>query len=419
MLARTWFSKGQAIVVLSGAMACLCFGISAADLGDADLITTQVWYQPTLMSSVDEAAGTINSLRSSFTDWRGGTAENVFATRTHVDIHTNIHVTEQNSQWVPSWGGVVGPGGSYTPYSGGSMQTTQNERDEPADLSLVPGEIVGITLWSYPNLQRDYKFGFNLQFSRGNAQSVMAFRTPNVDVARRLADAFATLAAANFTDGHRFSPSLGIQAQTKDLPSQYSRLNWAQATGLVIDAVVDESPAAAAGLAHDDIVFEADGKPVTDAPSVSKIATDFLRDKPEGSLDLKVFRGGQTIPMQVALTNPNVGIEKLLPAQAPAPALAPTPIAPTAVHLGIAARNLTAAEAKKAGLASGVLVVGVDAGSLAQQMDLKAGDFLLEINGAKVADMSAMKQALSSGSVDVVKVWRKGKVLTLNGVSKM
>jgi len=50
---------------------------------------------------------------------------------------------------------------------------------------------------------------------------------------------------------------------------------------------------------------------------------------------------------------------------------------------------------------------------------LKAGDFLLEINGAKVADMSAMKQALSSGSVDVVKVWRKGKVLTLNGVSKM
>ena len=175
----------------------------------------------------------------------------------------------------------------------------------------------------------------------------------------------------------------------------------------------------AAGLTHDDIVYEADGKPVTDAPSVSKIASDFLGDKPEGRLDLKVFRGGQTIPVQVAITNPNIGIEKLLPVQvAPAPA-APVASAPAPLQLGVSARNLTAAEAKKAGLASGVLIVAVDAGSLAQQMELKSGDYLLEINGAKITDMDGMKQALTPGTLDVAKVWRKGKVLILNGVSKM
>ncbi|MGA7675931.1 MAG: PDZ domain-containing protein [Rhizomicrobium sp.] len=420
MLARKCVVQHWALVAVLGAAACLYFNSasSAADIGDSDLVMQQVYYQPTLMSSTDEAVSALNALHASYSDWRGGLPEGVFASRAHVDIHTNIHSTEENSQWVPSWGGIIGPGG-YTPYSGGSMQTTQEEKDDPADLTLVPGEIVGITLWSYPNLERDFKFGFDLQFSRGGTQGVMSFRTSNIDIARRLADAFATLAAANFTDGRRFNPSLGIRSQTKDLPSQYTRLNWTGSTGLLIDDVVDESPAKAAGLAHDDIVFEANGKPVIDASGLGKIGADFLGDKAEGRLDLKVFRGRQTIPLEVALTNPNVGIDKLLPTPVAVAPAAPVAGAAAPVKLGIAVRGLNAEETKKAGVASGILIVGVDAGSLAAQIGFKAGDYLLEINGVKLADKSAMVQALSSGAVDGAKVWRKGKVLLLSGVSKM
>ncbi len=417
MVAPVSFFDRGILRALVGVIAGVWFGsvAVAADLGDSDLATVQVWYQPTLMASVDEAAGTINALRTSFCDWRGGIPENVFATRAHVDIHTNIHSTEESSEWVPSWGGIITSHG-YTPYSGGSMQTTQNESDDPADISLVPGEISGVTLWSYPDLERDYKFGFDLQISNGNKQNVISFRTPNVDIAKRLADAFATLAAANFSDGRRFTPAIGFRAKTDDLASQYTRLNWTQGTELVIDAVVDDSPAASAGIAHDDIIFEADGKPVADVPGLVKIAGDLLGNKPDGRLDLKVFRGGQTVPLQVALTNPNIGIEKLLPAPVAAPAPAPVP---PVLHLGIAARNLTPEEAKKAKLNSGVLIVGVDTGSLAQQMGLQVGDYLLEINGSLVADMNTMKKLLTTDSVNVVKIWRKAKVLNLNGVNKL
>ena len=225
-------------------------------------------------------------------------------------------------QWTPSWGGVI-YGGGFTPFDSAPELSRQNGGNDPTDISLIPGEIVGITLWNYPNLKRDYKTGFDLQLSSGNMQSIISFRTWDIDVARRLANAFATLAAANYTDGRRFNPSLGIHVQTQDLPAQYSRLSWAQGTGLIIVAVLDDSPAAAAGLKHDDIIIEAGGKPVLNTLSIGQIAADFLGTKTEGTLDLKVYRGGQTIPVQVALKNPNNGIDKLLPTR-----VTPVPAAP-------------------------------------------------------------------------------------------
>jgi hypothetical protein len=386
----------------------------AADIGDRDLQTVQIYYQPTLMASIDEAIAVLNALHESYSDWRGGRPTSGIATKAHVDLHTNIHYTDTNSQWVPSWGGIIGPGGSYTPYMGGSTQTTQSERDEGADISVTPAQINQITLWNYPNLERDFKYGFDLQITGSDGKaSVKSFRTSTIDIAHRLADAFATLAAANFTDGSRFTPSWGVT--TKNVPGKFAKLGWTRNTGFVVDAVFAGSPAQAAGLAVDDVIFEASGQPVPDIDTLRKIGLKALNGKPSNQVPVKVFRGGQTLELTATLTDPNAGIEKLLPPPAVAPAPAAGPI-----HLGIAARALTPEEAKKAKRTAGVVIASVDKGSLAEQMAIQTGDILLSINGAPVPDMEALKKVLAAGGeVTTVTVLRAGKTLTLTGVSKM
>ena len=91
----------------------------------------------------------------------------------------------------------------------------------------------------------------------------------------------------------------------------------------------------------------------------------------------------------------------------------------TPPQFGISARNLSAEEKKMAAIDSGVYVGGVGADSPAAQMGVLGGDFLLEINGAKVADLDTAKKILSAAPVTSVKVWRKGKLLTLTSLTKM
>lgn len=391
-----------------------CTGGFAADIGDSDLQSIQLYYQPTLMASADEAIAALSLLHDSYCDWRGGRPSAVFATKSHVDMHTNIHTVEETTQWVPNWGGFIGPGGSYTPFMGGSNQTSQSEHDDGADITMAPAQILQISLWSYPNLERDFKYGFDLALKQSDGKVVvMSFRTSTIDIAHRLADAFATLAAANFTGDRRFMPSWGLHMDAKDLPAKFAKLGWTQPGGMLVDAILSDSPAQTAGLAANDIVVQVAGRPLADTDALGAMSLAALNGKPSGQVPIKVFRNGQTIDLTVPLVNPNTGLDKLLPVAA-----APPP--PLQIHLGVAARSLTPAEAKKAKRQDGVFIVGVDKGSLAEQMAIQAGDILLTINATKIPDMEALKKTLAAGGeISSVTVQRAGKVLTLNGVSKM
>lgn len=390
------------------------------DVNSPKLVQVPIYYQPELLPSVDDAIFTINALHTSFCDWRGGIVESAFVNKAGVDLTTNIHSTQQESQWVPNWGGIIGPGGSYTPYSGGSMQTTPSESDSRAHLAVIPGDIQSINLWSYPRLDRDFKFGFDLQLVTKGVPSTISFRTPDPQSARRLANAFSTLACANFTDGRRYTPFAGIVVQSKDLPSQLLRLGWTgDAAVLLVDSAMEGSPGAAAGLQHDDILSEIAGKRVTDAKEFGNQAFNLLGGNAEGRFDLKVFRNGQVLTVPIALKNPNVGIEKLLPSAPSAAVPSPATAGASPAHLGISARNLTAEEAARAGSPSGVCILSVEPGSLGAEIGLKPGDYLVELNSKPVADTRALKQVLGATPVDTAKVWRSDKMVTLSGVAHL
>jgi len=83
---------------------------------------------------------------------------------------------------------------------------------------------------------------------------------------------------------------------------------------------------------------------------------------------------------------------------------------------GISARDLTTAEAEAAGLHSGVFIASVNEGSAAAKLGLQAGDYLLEINGTKLANLAAMKPLLG-GEVTSAVVQRAGKSISLGSLS--
>jgi S1-C subfamily serine protease len=64
-------------------------------------------------------------------------------------------------------------------------------------------------------------------------------------------------------------------------------------------------------------------------------------------------------------------------------------------------------------------VTSVDSGSIAEQMGLKPGDYLVAINNRKVADLSGLKQLLSAvGIIQDLQIWRNGSIMVLGGVNK-
>jgi serine protease Do len=63
--------------------------------------------------------------------------------------------------------------------------------------------------------------------------------------------------------------------------------------------------------------------------------------------------------------------------------------------------------------AQGLVVVGVENGSLADTMGILAGDVILQVNGADVGDVQQFAQTVRSGAAKTFRVWRKGQTVEL------
>jgi serine protease Do len=217
-------------------------------------------------------------------------------------------------------------------------------------------------------------------------------------------------------------------------------------SGVVIEEVKDDSPAAKAGMKKGDIVVEFDGERVRsvrqftrlvqETASGRKIQTALMRDgqrvnvtvEPRESDGLNVFADGKNLGLLQDFAN-GYAFDIPRPA-APAPPTPPKPPAPPALPnfdtfvwrsgnvLGITVGDLSDQLAQYFGTKEGVLVTSVADNSAAAKAGVKAGDVITSFNGSDVttpSDLRRRVQRLEDGDEFTVGVVRDKKAITLKG----
>lgn len=161
-------------------------------------------------------------------------------------------------------------------------------------------------------------------------------------------------------------------------------------TGVVITEIVADSAAEKAGLKHNDIIVEFNGKPVD---SAAGFRNNVAMLKPGTEVNIAVIRDGKRIELEITLGKRPSGAEH-----------AGARIQ-TLKDLGLSVENLTGDLAKRFGYEglSGVIVSKVESGSLSAVAGLKPGVLIMEVNREPVENTKEfnekIQQAVEEGNV--------------------
>ncbi len=194
---------------------------------------------------------------------------------------------------------------------------------------------------------------------------------------------------------------LGVNVQGID-EEIASGLGLETARGALVAGVVDESPAAAAGLVPGDVIVGFNGEPVDDVRELVRLvgASD-----PDDAADIEVWRSGETEVLRTRLGE--------------AEEATPGPIVSSrldeASGLGLRVADIDAATRRGQRLdegVTGVVVTGVASGGIAAQRGVRPGDIIVgvgqeSIDGAE-AFRRAVEDAFEEGDVVVLQVLRGG-----------
>ena len=217
-------------------------------------------------------------------------------------------------------------------------------------------------------------------------------------------------------------------------------------SGVIIEEVRDDSPAAKAGLKKGDIVVEFDGERVRSVRQFTRL----VQETPAGRrTQATVMRDGQRVNLTVEpretdgfnvfADGKNLSVLRDFAGDfafdvphpvAPAPPAVPKPPAPPAFPdfdtfvwrggniLGITVGDLSEQLAQYFGTKEGVLVTSVADNSAASKAGIKAGDVITSFNGSDVATPSDLRrriQRLQEGDEFTLGIVRDKKALTLKG----
>ncbi len=190
---------------------------------------------------------------------------------------------------------------------------------------------------------------------------------------------------------------VSIQDVTKDLAEQF---HLSGSRGALISQVNKDSPAEKAGLKPGDVIVRYNGRGVSDAGQLrnfvaatspgSKAGIVVVRNGSEKSFTVTI---GKMTSEAVASAKPGGRAESQL------------------ATLGLTLETLTPGLAKQYGVeeSKGVLITGVDDGSLAAMSDLQPGDLIVEADRQPVSNVDELQSILSKDRNQILLlVKRKG-----------
>jgi Do/DeqQ family serine protease len=192
-------------------------------------------------------------------------------------------------------------------------------------------------------------------------------------------------------------PWLGISAQ--DLtPEMMEHFQVKEKEGVLVGQIYPGTGAEKAGLATGDIIKSVDEKVVK---SVQELVREIQKKKVGQKIKLNIIRDGKSMTIEVNTTampdKPEGSQEK-----------------EGEEKLGARIQELTpqiAARYRISGVKYGVVIVGIEEGSLADEIGLQEGDVILEINRKKIETLKDFDKAIKDASLEkgiLFHVHRKG-----------
>lgn len=166
---------------------------------------------------------------------------------------------------------------------------------------------------------------------------------------------------------------------------------YGASSGIFVQSVTDGGPAAQAGMKASDIIVGVNGQTVNTGDQLVSIISEA---RPGTTMNLKVLRDGKTIEVPV-----KIGDRAAIMADNGPGDSAPEGEEGEATHarLGISVQNLTSGDRQQMGLsAGGVLVASVEPGSFAEDLGLRKGDVIVEINRRAVTSATDVRDIMQS-----------------------
>jgi len=227
---------------------------------------------------------------------------------------------------------------------------------------------------------------------------------------------------------------LGVE--TKEVTAEKAKdLKLSAERGALIGKVLEDSPAAKAGLKDDDVVTEINGQRVEGTAQFRRM----IREIPAGrTVQLGVWRDGRSQTVTATLGKMQESRKQLVRAMPQVfnfrmpemPEVAPMPDVPSMEwdggallmgrpRLGIDAEDISGQLGSYFGApeGEGILVRDVNPGSAADKAGVKAGDVITSLNGERIHGLAELRSKLSAageGKTAKLGVLRNKSALTLD-----
>ena len=185
-----------------------------------------------------------------------------------------------------------------------------------------------------------------------------------------------------------------IQELTRDLAESFG---IDQGNGILVAQVMEDSPAAAAGLQQGDVILELNGEKVE---NVGSFRNDISLTAPGTEVELLVLRDGEEITVDATIGAMETDQQGRPVSSDELP------------ELGMRLQPLTQELAQQFGYedSEGVLVAAVEPGSPAAEAGIRRGDLIEEVNRTDVSSPQDVKQALrDSGKKTVLLLVRNSE----------